>query len=83
MVCWDVGGRAQVAPDLAETDKADIAAVAIKTGIDGLIVSNTTISRPGAVAASAVGQETGGLSGPPLFDLATATLYDMYRLTGG
>ena len=28
-------------------------------------------------------QEAGGLSGPPLFDLSTITLHDMYRLTGG
>ena len=28
-------------------------------------------------------QEAGGLSGPPLFDLSTRALHDMYRLTGG
>ena len=36
----------KVAPDLSEEEKKDIAAVALKTGIDGLVVSNTTISRP-------------------------------------
>ena len=37
----------KIAPDLTELDKADIAAVVAAQGIDGLIVSNTTIQRPG------------------------------------
>ena len=41
----------KVAPDLADADKADIAAVALKLGIDGFVVSNTTITRPPDVAA--------------------------------
>lgn len=38
----------KVAPDLTDADKADIASVILETGVDGLVVSNTTISRPGA-----------------------------------
>ena len=38
----------KIAPDLSEVDKADIAAVIVAHGVDGLIVSNTTIQRPGA-----------------------------------
>jgi dihydroorotate dehydrogenase len=48
----------KVAPDLTDGDKADIAAVILDTGVDGLVVSNTTISRPGALrflAASVCG----------------------------
>jgi hypothetical protein len=41
----------KVAPDLTDADKADIAAVILDTGVDGLVVSNTTISRPGGWAA--------------------------------
>jgi hypothetical protein len=37
----------------------------------------------GEVAEHAVGQETGGLSGPPLMTLSTQALSDLYRLTGG
>lgn len=37
----------KIAPDLTEADKMDIAAVVTRTGVDGLIVSNTTIARPG------------------------------------
>ncbi len=73
----------KIAPDLTELDKADIAAVATSQKVDGLIVSNTTIQRPGDVAKYPQAQEAGGLSGRPLFDLATKALSDMYRLTGG
>ncbi|KAG2424053.1 hypothetical protein HYH02_015234 [Chlamydomonas schloesseri] len=73
----------KVAPDLNELDKRDIAAVALACGVDGLIISNTTIQRPGEVANYPAAQEAGGLSGPPLFAMSTGVLADMYRLTGG
>ena len=71
----------KVAPDLAAEDKADIAELALHHGIDGLIVSNTTIARP-ALQSRHRG-ETGGLSGLPLMAPATAALADFYRLTQG
>ncbi|KAG2490205.1 hypothetical protein HYH03_011332 [Edaphochlamys debaryana] len=73
----------KVAPDLSEDDKQDIAEVALGCKIDGLIVSNTTVSRPAEVSSNPVSTEAGGLSGAPLFPLATAALSDMYRLTQG
>jgi len=73
----------KIAPDLTEVDKIDIAEVAVKQGVDGLIVSNTTIQRPGEVAKHPVANEAGGLSGKPLFEMSTAALADMYRLTRG
>ena len=72
----------KIAPDLAEADKQDIAEVALSGGLDGLIVSNTTIARPVSLKGRAA-KETGGLSGRPLFQPSTAALADMYRLTGG
>lgn len=72
----------KVAPDLTEEDKADIAAVVLETGIDGMIVSNTTIDRP-AFLRSGHRREAGGLSGAPLFAPSTAVLGDFYRLTAG
>src|SRR6202012_792944 len=54
----------KIAPDLDETALDEIAAVALMTGIDGLIVSNTTVARP--PLRSAHFRETGGLSGAPL-----------------
>ncbi len=73
----------KIAPDLTDADKADIAAVALRAGVDGLVVSNTTVARPPAVAAHARGGEAGGLSGAPLMEPSTEVLRDMYRLTGG
>lgn len=40
----------KIAPDLTAAERSDIAAVAMKLGVDGLIVSNTTISRPDEVS---------------------------------
>jgi len=50
---------------------------------DGLIVSNTTVSRPVSLKRSEVAAEVGGLSGGPLRELATQTIADMYSLTHG
>lgn len=73
----------KIAPDLIREDLEDIARVSLKLGVDGLIVSNTTIERPGPIASHAHGQEAGGLSGKPLFAMSTAVLREMYSLTGG
>jgi dihydroorotate dehydrogenase len=71
----------KIAPDLSESDKTD-AAVALELGLDGLIVSNTTIDRPECLQ-SEHRDEKGGLSGRPLKEISTAVLRDMYHLTGG
>ncbi|MCF8507019.1 MAG: quinone-dependent dihydroorotate dehydrogenase [Caulobacter sp.] len=72
----------KIAPDLTPEDMTDIAQVALAGGLDGLIVSNTTIGRPDGLR-SAHRAETGGLSGAPLFDLSTRVLGEMWRLTEG
>jgi len=72
----------KVAPDLSEEERQAVAEVAIDHRLDGLIVSNTTISRPQSLR-SAHRAETGGLSGRPLRDLALAALADFHRLTQG
>ena len=72
----------KIAPDLQPEDKADIAAVALASGIDGLIVSNTTLARPASLRGGDRG-EAGGLSGAPLFQPSTELLAEMYRLTLG
>lgn len=45
------------------------------------IISNTTVSRPTPADKDPLAQETGGLSGKPLFDLSTNILREMYMLT--
>ena len=72
----------KVGPDLDEAQVADIAEVALATRIDGLIVGNTTVTRP-AHLQSRYAHETGGLSGAPLLPLATQCLSMMYRATLG
>ena len=63
----------KVAPDLDASQVEAIAALALKHGIDGLIATNTTVSRA-AVAGHHHERQTGGLSGRPLFPLATEVL---------
>ncbi|MBC7506389.1 MAG: quinone-dependent dihydroorotate dehydrogenase [Sandarakinorhabdus sp.] len=71
----------KVAPDLEPGDFDTVARTAIDGGVDGLIVANTTISRPPLASAHAM--EAGGLSGAPLRDLAMAALTNFARATGG
>jgi dihydroorotate dehydrogenase len=69
----------KIAPDLVEAELEDIAAEVADKRLDGVIVSNTTLSRAGLRQASA---ETGGLSGKPLFERSTAVLARMRKLLG-
>ena len=73
---------AKVGPDLDEVQMRDIAEVALASGVDGLIVGNTTVTRPEGLHSRHAG-ETGGLSGRPLLSPSTACLAQMYRLTAG
>ena len=70
----------KIAPDLDDQAIADIVDIALEAeGLTGLIVSNTTISRPETLKSARKG-ETGGLSGAPLFDLSTDVLKKVARL---
>jgi dihydroorotate dehydrogenase len=71
----------KIAPDLVEAELEDIAAEVLANRIEGVIVSNTTISRP-ALKAMAHKGETGGLSGRPLFERSTIVLAKMRKLLG-
>ena len=72
----------KIAPDLTPDEMAQIAATVVETGIDGLIVCNTTVARPNGLK-DAQADEAGGLSGPPLLEMSIKALAGMYRLTGG
>lgn len=65
----------KISPDIDQQTKENIAELTLEYKIDGLIVSNTTISRDFYY------NESGGLSGRPLFQLSTELLSDMYKLT--
>ena len=72
----------KLAPDLADEDLREIVGVIVANGVDGIVVSNTTLARYGLKDAS-FARETGGLSGRPLFVRSTRMLARVYRLTEG
>ncbi|CAM9221601.1 quinone-dependent dihydroorotate dehydrogenase [Acinetobacter bereziniae] len=72
----------KVAPDLDTTDIEFIASQLLQFKIDGLIVTNTTLSREG-VEGLPFGDEAGGLSGAPVFEKSTACLAAFSKLLQG
>jgi dihydroorotate dehydrogenase len=71
----------KIAPDLTEEGMDDVAAEVLAHDLDGLIVSNTTLSRDGLKDKRQAG-EAGGLSGKPLFEKSTAVLARMRKRVG-
>lgn len=72
----------KLSPDLTDSELEDIAAVLMKVGIDGIVVTNTTTSRPtGLVSPNKA--EQGGLSGKPLKERSTECIRVLYRFTKG
>jgi dihydroorotate dehydrogenase len=72
----------KIAPDLSPGAVEPIVESALQHGIQGLIISNTTIARP-APLRSALKSQAGGLSGPPLREAATALLKRVAKVTQG
>lgn len=71
----------KIAPDLSLENLDDIVKIARTRGIDGMIVSNTTITRPAGLRGPV--QETGGLSGKPVFELSTKMLAEVFLRVEG
>ena len=71
----------KIAPDLAPDDLSELADVARQAGVDALSAPNTTRARDGL--RSRHRDETGGLSGAPLFERSTRVLARLSYLTGG
>jgi dihydroorotate dehydrogenase len=81
------GGRrvplvVKLAPDIAEADLPAVVARLVAHAVDGIAISNTTLTRP-AVSHLAMAKEAGGLSGRPLFHRSTVLLARVHVLTGG
>ncbi len=70
----------KISPDETEQQMEDIAAAVMEAGVDGLIVGNTTLTRPNVVSAD-IAKQAGGFSGPVMFEPTTRLLTTMYRLT--
>jgi dihydroorotate dehydrogenase len=71
----------KVAPDLAESDVETIVEAAKRFGLQGLIVGNTTLARPGLKSRRR--DETGGLSGAPLMGPSTEVLRLFHQAAAG
>jgi dihydroorotate dehydrogenase len=71
----------KIAPDLSDAELSEIADVAMKAGLAGIIATNTTLDRDGLHGPHAA--EKGGLSGAPLFEKSTRVLARLSVLTGG
>ncbi|MEZ5733812.1 MAG: quinone-dependent dihydroorotate dehydrogenase [Paracoccaceae bacterium] len=71
----------KIAPDLASDDIAAIADVVLAAGVDAVVATNTTLARDGLTSADR--DQTGGLSGRPLFDRSTRVLAQLSQATGG
>ncbi|SEQ47268.1 quinone-dependent dihydroorotate dehydrogenase [Thalassovita taeanensis] len=71
----------KIAPDLTEIELEEVAGVALSSGVDAVIATNTTLSREGLHSCHAT--ETGGLSGAPLFEKSTRVLAHLSQLTDG
>ncbi len=72
----------KIAPDLSLAQLDGAVRVARERRVDGMIVSNTTISRPGTLRSPRA-RESGGLSGAPLFPLSTYMLAQTYLRVEG
>jgi dihydroorotate dehydrogenase len=72
----------KISPDLSIDDLGGLVETCVAVGVQGLIVSNTTVSRPPGLRSPAAHQ-AGGLSGAPLFPLATAVLARAHLLARG
>ena len=76
----------KIAPDLTPEQLKDIAEIADEINLDGIVSSNTTISRERLSSASKVQAEKigmGGLSGKPLKEASDQVLQELVRLTKG
>ncbi|KAF9434912.1 Dihydroorotate dehydrogenase (quinone), mitochondrial [Entomortierella beljakovae] len=73
----------KIAPDLSDEELEDVSDAALATKVDGIIISNTTISRPKSLINKENSQEIGGLSGPIVKPLALRALRQVYKRTEG
>jgi dihydroorotate dehydrogenase len=68
----------KIAPDLSLAELDDVVHVARSRGVDGMIVSNTTLARPATLREQVRAKEQGGLSGRPLFRLSTRMVAETF-----
>ncbi len=68
----------KIAPDLSLSELDDVVHIARSRRVDGMIVTNTTLSRPSTLREQVRAKESGGLSGRPVFRLSTRMVAETY-----
>jgi dihydroorotate dehydrogenase len=71
----------KIAPDLDDEAIATTAGIAVRAGVEGMVVTNTTVGRTG-VADDPLAKEAGGLSGEPLYEASTVVLAKVRKIIG-
>lgn len=73
----------KIAPDLSNDQISDIVDLVFELKIDGLIATNTTISRKGLKSSDALTSQSGGVSGKPVTSRSTEVIRQINDLSGG
>ncbi|MFN6964897.1 MAG: quinone-dependent dihydroorotate dehydrogenase [Pyrinomonadaceae bacterium] len=73
----------KIAPDLTEHELRSIVQACIELGIDGLIATNTTVSREGLAAQNVESLGAGGISGRPLRERSTSVVAAVQKIAAG
>jgi dihydroorotate dehydrogenase len=73
----------KIAPDLTDEQLNDIVEIVQRTGIAGIVATNTTISRDGLKTKDKSKDETGGLSGKPLTKRSTEVISYLHKRSNG
>ncbi len=72
----------KISPDLSDRDIDEIADLAVELGLDGIVATNTTVSREGLATPGADQLGSGGVSGPPVARRSLAVLRRLHRRVG-
>jgi len=73
----------KIAPDLTDAQLDDIIAIVEDTKIDGVIATNTTISREGLKSPESIIREAGGVSGKPVRERSTEVIRYLHSKSNG
>ena len=82
--CTAVPVLVKIAPDLSDADVDAVANLALELGLDGIVATNTTISREGLKTPAAEVKEmgAGGVSGPPVAERSLEVLRRLNERVG-
>jgi dihydroorotate dehydrogenase len=73
----------KISPDLSDSELDDVLGIATEKGLDGIVATNTTATRPACLVGNPAGREAGGLSGALLRERATQVIRSIDQKTGG